>query len=175
MKRKKVIKTAVIILMILLLLAFAIGAYMIYTVVRWHYETIATNIERYPEEFDSYDGKYTLQTVVEEGEEGSGTIHYVNILIVDNTIGEEVLSIERVYRVFDFHWAIWEKDNYNFWLKSGDIGTFYYEYQEDGGWKKYALVTSDGKCQLQDNYRTEGIEIPYEDIIARLPDGYEIE
>ena len=136
MKRKKVIKTAVIILIILLLLALAIGAYLFYTVVRWHYETINSNIERYPEKFDSYDGKYTLQTVVEEGEEGSAPIHYVNILIVDNTTGEEVLSIERVYRVFDFHWAMWETDSYNFRLKSGDIGTSYYEYQEDGTWKK---------------------------------------
>ncbi len=156
MKRKKVIKTAVIILIILLLLALAVGAYMIYTVVRWHYGTITSNIERYPEEFDSYDGKYTLQTLVEYDE--SVPIHYVNILIVDNVIGEEVLSIERVYRVFDFHWAVWETDSYNFWLKSGDIGTFYYEYQEDGTWKKYSLA-----------------EIPYEDIIEHLPDGYEID
>ncbi len=175
MKRKRVIKIAVIILVILLLLALAIGLYLIYTVVRWHYETITTNIERYPEEFDSYDGKYTLQTVVEEGEEGSGTIHYVNILIVDNTIGEEVLSIERVYRVFDFHWAIWETDSYNFWLKSGDIGTSYYEYQEDSVWKEYTLVISDGKYQLREHYGKDGIEIPYEDIIGRLPDGYEID
>ena len=136
MNRKKVIKAVVIILIILLLLVLAIGAYLFYTVVRWHYETINSNIERYPEEFDSYDGKYTLQTVVEEGEVGRGTIHYVNILIVDNTTGEEVLSIERVYRVFDFHWAMWETDSYNFQLKSGDIGTSYYEYQEDGTWKK---------------------------------------
>ena len=160
MKRKKIIKAAVIILIILLLLALAIGAYLFYTVVRWHYETINYSIERYPEEFDSYDGKYTLQTVVEEGEAeaGRGTIHYVNILIVDNTTREEVLSIERVYRVFDFHWAVWETDSYNFWLKSGDIGTFYYEYQEDGTWEKYSLA-----------------DIPYEDIIERLPDGYEID
>ena len=134
MKRKKVIKIALIILIILLLLAFAVGAYLIYTVVRWHNETITSNIERYPEEFDSYDGKYTLQTYVEYDE--SVPIHYVNILIVDNTTGEEVLSIERVYRVFDFHWAMWETDSYNFQLKSGDIGTSYYEYQEDGTWKK---------------------------------------
>lgn len=160
MKRKRAIKTVVIILIILLLLALAIGAYLFYSVVRWHYETIKSNIERYPEEFDSYDGKYTLQTVVEEreGEVGSGTMHYVNILIVDNSTGEEVLSIERVYRVFDFHWAMWETDSYNFWLKSGDIGTFYYEYQEDGTWEKYELI-----------------EIPYEDIKGRLPDGYEID
>ena len=134
MKRKKVIKIALIILIILLLLAFAIGAYLIYTVVRWHNETITSNIERYPEELDSYDGKYTLQTYVEYDE--SVPIHYVNILIVDNTTGEEVLSIERVYRVFDFHWAMWETDSYNFQLKSGDIGTSYYEYQEDGTWEK---------------------------------------
>ena len=134
MKRKKVIKAAVIILIILLLLAFAVGSYLIYTVVRWHNETITSNIERYPEELDSYDGKYTLQTYIEYDE--SVPIHYVNILIVDNTTGEEVLSIERVYRVFDFHWAMWETDSYNFQLKSGDIGTSYYEYQEDGTWKK---------------------------------------
>ena len=134
MKRKKAIKAAVIILIILLLLAFAVGSYLIYTVVRWHNETITSNIERYPEELDSYDGKYTLQTYIEYDE--SVPIHYVNILIVDNTTGEEVLSIERVYRVFDFHWAMWETDSYNFQLKSGDIGTSYYEYQEDGTWKK---------------------------------------
>ena len=134
MKRKKVIKAAVIILIILLLLAFAVGSYLIYTVVRWHNETITSNIERYPEDLDSYDGKYTLQTYIEYDE--SVPIHYVNILIVDNTTGEEVLSIERVYRVFDFHWAMWETDSYNFQLKSGDIGTSYYEYQEDGTWKK---------------------------------------
>lgn len=160
-------------MIILLLLALAIGAYLFYTVVRWHYETINSNIERYPEEFDSYDGKYTLKALVEYDE--SVPIHYVNILIVDNATGEEVLSIESVYRVFDFHWAMWETDSYNFWLKSGDIGTSYYEYQEDGTWKEYALVTSDGKYQLQENYGKEGIEIPYEDIIERLPDGYEID
>ena len=136
MKRKRAIKAAVIILIILLLLALAIGAYLIYAVARWHTETINSNIERYPEEFDSYDGKYTLQTFVEEGKEGNSPIHYVNILIVDNTTGEEELSIERVYRVFDFHGAMWETDSYNFWLKSGDIGTSYYEYKEDGTWEK---------------------------------------
>ena len=136
MKRKKVIKAALIILIILLLLALAIGAYLIYAVVRWHNETITSNIERYPEELDSYDGKYTLKTLVEYDE--SVPIHYVNILIVDNTAGEEVLSIESVYRVFDFHWAMWETDSYNFQLKSGDIGTSYYEYQEDGTWEKIA-------------------------------------
>ena len=134
MKRKKVIKTTVIILIILLLLVLAIGACLFYTVVRWHYGTINSNIERYPEEFDSYDGKYILKTLVEYDE--SVPVHYVNILIDDNTTGEEVLSIEKVYRVFDFHWAMWETDSYNFWLKSGDIGTSYYEYQEDGTWEK---------------------------------------
>lgn len=150
MKRKKLI--------ILLLLALVIGAYLFHTVVRWHYETINSNIERYPEEFDSYDGKYTLQTFVEEGKEGSSPIHYVNILIVDNTTGKEALSIEKVYRVFDFHWAMWETDSYNFWLKSGDIGTSYYEYQEDGVWEKNELT-----------------EYPYEDIIGRLPDRFRLQ
>lgn len=134
MKRKKVVKTAVIIIIILLLFAFAIGGYMIYAVYRWHTETIVSNMERYPEEFDSYDGKYTIRTFVEKDE--SVPIHYVDILITDNNAGEEVFSIERVYRVFDFHWVLWEDDSYNFRIKSGDVGAFYYEYQEDGSWIK---------------------------------------
>lgn len=157
----------------LLLLALGICAYIIYIVVSVHTEILTSQIERHPEEFNSYDGKYTIQTVVEEDK--SVPIHYVNVIVFDNTVGKEVFSIRKEYRVFDFCWVAWEDDNYNFWLESGDLGIFYYEYQEDNTWKKYALVKEEEKYQLQLNgYRKETIDIEYEDLIKRLPDGYEL-
>lgn len=62
----------------------------------------------------------------------------------DNTTGEDVFYIKNQYRAFDFQWVIWENDSHNFWLKSGDLGTFYYEYQCDNeGWIKYGVVKTE--------------------------------
>lgn len=174
MKRKKLLKAAVITLAVILLLALGIGVYLVYAVLTFHKEALAAQIARHPEEFSSYDGKYSIRTAIEEDK--SVSVHYVNVLVFDESTEQEVFSMKREYRAFDFGWVIWERNSYNFWLKSGDLGIFYYEYQENGSWVKYALVRKDGKYQLQSHdSREKTMDIEYEDIIKRLPDGYAIE
>ncbi|MCM1251228.1 MAG: hypothetical protein NC321_00240 [Clostridium sp.] len=146
-KTRKPFKIILIIVTVLLFFILGIGAYTAYIVTRAHNEALNAQIERHPEEYDSYDGQYTIRTSVEE--DASVSVHYVNIAVVDNTLAKEVFSIQKVYRAWDFGWVMWEDESYNFRVKSGDLGTFRYEYQEDGSWEKMVLAGTDAAAGIE--------------------------
>ena len=71
----------------------------------------------------SYDFKYESTPVFKD--------NMVGISITDAD-GKEVFYFEPV-RKLDFYGVCWEKDNYNIWVQSGDIGIVCYAYH-DGEW-----------------------------------------
>lgn len=72
----------------------------------------------------SYDFKYESTPVFSDD--------MVGISITDAD-GSEVYYFEPV-RKFDFYGVCWEKDNYNIWIQSGDVGILCYAY-DNGEWK----------------------------------------
>ncbi|MCM1425809.1 MAG: hypothetical protein NC118_04320 [Eubacterium sp.] len=146
-KTCKPFKIILMIATVLLFLILGVGAYLVYIAAYAHTEALNAQIERHPEEFDSYDGKYTIRTSAEEDE--SVSVHYVNIAVVDNILEKEVFSIQKVYRAFDFGWVQWEDESYNFRIKSGDLGTFCYEYQKDGVWEKDLSTETDAAAKVE--------------------------
>lgn len=126
-------------LIVLLLAAGAAGIYMIHSVISYM-SFITKNPAVEDQILYSYDKAYVMNVLVEY--EPTVSIHYVNIIILDNITGEEVYAIRNGYRAFDFHWVKWEEESYNFSLYSGDLGTFLYEYQ-DGIWERHILSEYD--------------------------------
>jgi len=142
-------------------------------VVQWHLRMTDFK-EGTVEEYDSFDGRYTLRLSIEEDDYSK--VHYANVFLQDNTTGEDVFYIKNQYRAFDFQWVIWENDSHNFWLKSGDLGTFYYEYQCDNeGWIKYGVVKTEKQYYVLRD-RMGGIEkkADIEELEKRLPEGYSL-
>ena len=81
--------------------------------------------------------------------------------------------IKNEYRDFDFQWVVWEKENYNFWIKSGDLGTFYYEFQNsEKTWIKYRLEINNTGNYILYGDKKNVKEINFENILDRLPEGY---
>ncbi|MDE7000488.1 MAG: hypothetical protein K2P73_09360 [Lachnospiraceae bacterium] len=127
------------------------------------------------EEYDSFDGHYTLRLSIDEDDYIK--LHYANVSLQDNITGEEVFFIKNEYRAFDFQWVVWENGSHNFWLKSGDLGTFYYEFQSDNEvWIKYGVVKTEKKYYVL-RERMGGIvkKIDIEEVRKRLPEGYSLE
>lgn len=158
--------------LLLILLLFITGILIIpfVIVVKWHLQM--TNFkEGTVGEYDSFDGHYTMYMVVEED---YTKLHYVNISLVDNIMEEEVFSIKNEYRAFDFHWVVWENKSYNFWLKSGDIGTFYYEFKGDNNtWIKYGVVKAGEKYyELRESMGSVEKTIDMDEVKKRLPKEY---
>ena len=74
----------------------------------------------------SYDDKfYAVQTVAEK-EDASYII--VDIYAAENE--EKIYSFSPA-RVIDFWGICWEKDTYNIWIQSADIGILCYKYDND--------------------------------------------
>ncbi len=148
-----------------LLGVLGIGFYIFYIVVTFQKEILDNQQQRFPQMLESPDGVYTLCAFVAEDFEMD--IHYVNIAIVENATKEEVFKVENIYRMYDFHWVAWENISDNFWIKSGDLGTFCYKYQENGRWEKYVLRAENGKYWLfQDGGSGENINL--EELAQRL-------
>ena len=102
-------------------------------------------------------------------------MYYDNMIIIENITGKKVFCIKNEYRDFDFQWVVWEKENYNFWIKSGDLGTFCYEFQGDEKtWIKYKLeIDNKGNYILfADEKNVKAINFEY--ILQRLPNGMEL-
>ena len=78
-----------------------------------------------------------MNVLVEENSQDK--VSYVNVTICSEDM-QEIYCIKNEYRAFDFHWVTWERESNSFWLRSGDLGTFYYDFLGDGKWEKYSLI-----------------------------------
>lgn len=77
----------------------------------------------------SYDEKYYASQSLVEGEETQ--MVKVAVCLTDT---DEVIATFEPARASDFWGVCWEKDTYNIWAQSGDIGTLCYAYQDDETW-----------------------------------------
>lgn len=90
-----------------------------------------------PDDVESFDGKFVAKQVVERRSfsyDGTQSIRYVRVDVFDNESGELVNSFY-VARAWDFWGICWEKDSYNIWTQSADVGIYCYRY-EDGTWSR---------------------------------------
>lgn len=74
----------------------------------------------------SYDEKYYASQSVVEGKEA----RMVKVAVCRTNTDEVVAEFEPA-RASDFWGVCWEKDTYNIWVQSGDIGTLCYVYQNE--------------------------------------------
>lgn len=83
-----------------------------------------------PYDVESFDGKYIAKQKAEKPE--GLDWKDIRIYVYDQESGE---LVDRFYvaRAWDFWGICWEKDSYNIWTQSADIGTYCYRY-EDGTW-----------------------------------------
>lgn len=117
------------------------------------------------EEKYTYDGAYKM---VVELEKVPG-LSYISVKIFDEKKNKEVYLLNHTYCAWDFKWITWEKESYNFWIKSGDLGTFCYEYGYND-WNEIGLTG-----YLEKYYGDFIMEMALEAINKKLPDEYEIE
>ena len=117
------------------------------------------------EEQYTYDGAYKMVVEYERVPE----LSYVNVKIYDEKKNEEVYLLHNTYRAWDFKWITWEKESHNFWIKSGDLGTFCYEYGNNN-WNEIGLTD-----YLKKYYGDFIVERALREINKKLPDEYEIE
>ena len=167
MKKRKIIVFLVLFITVILTAPFVI-------VVNWHLQMTDFK-EGTVGEYDSYDGLYTIRLLVEEDDYIK--LHYNNVSLLDNSTKVEVFSIKNEFRAFDFHWIVWENESYNFWLKSGDMGTFYYELQSDNKtWIKYGVVKVGKKYyRLRADMGKVEKWMDIGEIKKRLPEGYDLD
>lgn len=106
-----------------------------------------------PEKTYSYDGKfYAVQDV------NSSDIIVVSVYSSDD---ELVYSFEPA-RAWDFWGICWERDTYNIWIQSADIGVYCYVYK-DGKWViDYSAIRPDYIVSKYD-YDTDVGEVIYYD------------
>ncbi|MGL5436129.1 MAG: XAC2610-related protein [Lachnospiraceae bacterium] len=84
-----------------------------------------------PDDALSYDGKYLARQSIEKLPEQN--LKYIRIDIIDQ---ESELIVDSFYpaRASDFRGICWERDNYNLWTQSSDIGIYCYR-QSGGNWE----------------------------------------
>lgn len=165
MNKKKI----VLILSLFIIAIFIVLITPFVIVTKWHLQMTDFK-EGIVEEYDSFDGHYTIRLSVEKDDYMK--LHYANVALLDCITGEEIFSINNEYRAWDFHWVVWENESYNFWLKSGDVGTFCYEFQSDNKtWLKYAVVKM-GKeyYELQEGIGGTKKKVDIEEVKKRLPE-----
>lgn len=169
-KTKKIIGIGIVLYLVAAgIAAVGIGV-TVATVLVAHTSILESQIDRQPEEYDSFDGSFHMYVAVEEDTEHS--IHYVNSHIYDSVTGEEALCVG--YRAFDFQWVKWEKESNNFWLYSGDLGTFCYRYQGNNMWERYMfIIDKDGDYLLKGEHDNDVIDIEDVPISERLMEGFD--
>ena len=74
----------------------------------------------------SYDNKYYAVQTVEETEDVSNII--VSVYTTEN---DEFVASFSPARAMDFWGICWEKDSYNIWIQSSDIGIYCYKFDEN--------------------------------------------
>lgn len=81
-----------------------------------------------PYDVESFDGKFIAMQEVEKFMD----MKYIRVYVYDTESGE---LADRFYvaRAWDFWGICWEKDSYNIWIQSSDIGIYCYRY-ENGEW-----------------------------------------
>ncbi len=164
---KKYYKFFLFIMLIIMLMffIFQIGKFIYYT---FQAITLITHVdyeEGTLEEKETYDSAYNMVIELEEVSD----LYYINVKIFDEKTKQEVFSIDNIYRAWDFKWITWEKGSYHFWVESGDLGTFCYEYG-DNGWTKIGLTS-----YLEKHYGDSVNEIGIDEINKKLPNKYTIE
>ena len=88
-----------------------------------------------PDDVESFDGKFVAKQVVERlSYSDTQSINYVRVNVFDNESGELADSFY-VERARDFWGICWEKDSYNIWTQSADVGIYCYRY-ENGTWSR---------------------------------------
>ncbi len=78
-----------------------------------------------PEKTYSYDHKFFAQQTVQND---------MVVVSIYNSETNELTATFSPARAFDFWGICWEKDTYNIWTQSADIGIYCYMYK-DGAWK----------------------------------------
>ena len=81
-----------------------------------------------PYDVESFDGKYIAMQEVEKFMD----MKYIRVYVYDQESGG---LVDRFFveRAWDFWGICWEKDSYNIWTQSADVGIYCYRY-EDGTW-----------------------------------------
>lgn len=88
-----------------------------------------------PAPIKSTDGKYTIQTFINDSRHDPTTYLCVGIVIRDER--NAVAHIEQTGASSRMRWQVaWDEEG-RAWLKSSDIGTSYWEREANGVWKKY--------------------------------------
>lgn len=171
----KLKKEIIVFWVIIILLIGGICIYILYTIKNVHEQILNFQKDRLPEVFISFDNSYCMRVVVDENIHDS--VHYVNVIIYDNATEEEVFSIRDEYRAFDFHWVSWENANNNFWIKSGDLGIFCYEYEGSNVWEKYSLLKENDEYFLVRGYgeMKEKKNVKMEDLKRRISERCSID
>ena len=95
----------------------------------------------------SYDNKYYAIQTVEETDDVSAII--VSIYTTEN---DEIVASFSPARAMDFWGICWEKDSYNIWIQSSDIGIYCYKFDENN-W------TLDESLELPDYIKTRYDEL----------------
>ncbi|MDE7274068.1 MAG: hypothetical protein K2N95_13575 [Lachnospiraceae bacterium] len=83
-----------------------------------------------PDDVESFDGKFIAKQEVEK----LAGVKYVRVYIYDIESGG-LAGDFFAERAWDFWGICWEKDNYNIWIQSADVGIYCYRY-EDGNWTR---------------------------------------
>ena len=80
----------------------------------------------------SFDGRFIALQSVEKRE--SDQSEYVYVYIADAE-SSEVRYVFRAERAFDFWGICWDRDSYDLWLQSADVGIYVMRYA-DGSWTR---------------------------------------
>ena len=158
----------------ILVVALLGGLYALWAVTSMHTQVLNAQKNRPPEHIESFDGSYCMNVVTEEN--GQDKVSYVNVTICSEDM-QEIYCIKNEYRAFDFHWVTWERESNSFWLRSGDLGTFYYDFLGDGKWEKYSLIKENDVYFLAKGYG-EGEtkeKINEKEILERIPEEFRID
>ena len=81
-----------------------------------------------PDKTESFDQKYYALQKTEQSSDGERVV----VTIYDKSSATAVFSFSPA-RAWDFWGICWEKDTYNIWIQSGDIGVLCYRYT-NGQW-----------------------------------------
>lgn len=160
----------------IVILVFALlgGLYVLWGVISMHTQILYTQKNRPPKHIESFDGCYCMNVFVKENSQDK--VSYVNVTICSEA-KQEIYCIKNEYRAFDFHWVTWEKESNSFWLRSGDLGIFYYDFLGDGKWEKYSLIKENDVYFLSKGYgenRTKE-KIDEKEILERIPEEFRID
>ncbi len=83
----------------------------------------------------SFDRRYYALQTVERAEGGSRGSSGMIVVTVYNAETNAPAAEFRPARSMDFWGICWERDSYNIWAQSGDIGDYCWEYR-DGTWER---------------------------------------